>query len=137
MNNCICCCCCWCKPNVIKTPLANGLSTFTIKHKPVFNNGCKSTPRIPPDCRLKSNWVFENFILAEELFAKALRSFKICVLVNSNLWGKLMSTLDESLKVTSVPFFIPDFNLFSYSLNTFTFKVLYWVIFYWCYIKAE
>ena len=58
-------------------------------------------------------------ILAEELFTKALRGFETCVLVNNNLCGKLFSslesptTIDESFKVTSVSFFIPDFNLLS------------------------
>ena len=32
---------------------------------------------------------------------------------------------DKSFKVTSVPFFIPDFNLLSCELDNFTFKVLY------------
>ena len=67
--------------------------------------------------------VFDNFILAEELFAKALRSFETCVLVNNNLCGRLFSSLesptpfDEIFKVSSVPFFIPDFNLLSCELN--------------------
>ena len=30
------------------------------------------------------SWVFENFMLADESFAKALRIFQICVLVNHN-----------------------------------------------------
>ena len=57
--------------------------------------------------------VFDNFILVEELFAKALRSFEICVLVNSNLYGKLCSLLESPItsenkisKVTLVLFFI-------------------------------
>ena len=51
---------------------------------------------------------------------KALHIFEICVLVNNNLYGKLLSSLqfliktDERFKVTSVPFFIPDFNLLGY-----------------------
>ena len=62
---------------------------------------------------------FDNFILADEPFAKALRSFETCVLVNNNLCGKFFSSLeslttfDEVFKVTSVPFFIPSFNLLS------------------------
>ena len=53
---------------------------------------------------------------AEELLAKTLRSFENCVLVDNNLCGKLFSSLElpstfhESLKVTSVPLLIPDFN---------------------------
>ena len=65
------------------------------------------------------NSVFDNFILAEQLFAKTLRCFETCALVNNNLRRELFSalespaTVDEILKVTSVPFFIPDFNLLS------------------------
>ena len=64
----------------------------------------------------------DNFIVADELFAKALRSLGTCLLVNNNLRGKTFSTLespatfDESFKVISVPFFIPDSNLLSYVL---------------------
>ena len=65
-------------------------------------------------------WSFDSFILADELFAKALRSFESFVLVNKNLCGKLFSllesptTFDEIFNVTSVTFFVPDFNLLSY-----------------------
>ena len=43
---------------------------------------------------------------------------------------KLVSSLElpirfnERFKVTSVPFFIPDFNSLSYELDHFTYKVL-------------
>ena len=90
--------------NGIKTLLSNGLSTFPIKGNTVFSNG-------PSDCLIYYNLVFDNFILAEELFAKALRSFKTCVLVNNKLCGKLFSSLkspttfDEIFKATSVFFF--------------------------------
>ena len=73
-------------------------------------------------------------MLVEEPFAKALRSLEICVLVNNNLCGKLLSwlesltTFDESFKVTSVPSFIADFNLLSCELdNLFCLK---------CYIES-
>ena len=39
------------------------------------------------------NWVFNNFILADELFAKALQSFESCLSVTNNLCGKLISSL--------------------------------------------
>ena len=45
-------------------------------------------------------------MLAKKLFAKALRSFETCVLVNNNLCGKLFSllespaTFDEIFRVT-------------------------------------
>ena len=46
--------------------------------------------------------------------------FETCILVNNDLCGKQVSSLecpilfDERFKVTSVPFFIADFNLLSY-----------------------
>ena len=68
--------------------------------------------------------IFDSFLLAKKLFAKDLRSFETCVLVHNNLYRKLFSSLespkrfhevfktyDEIFKVTSVLFFIPDFNL--------------------------
>ena len=124
-------------PNGIKTLLANGLSTVPIKDNPVFSNDPKSLPRNPRHCSILCNWVFDNFILADELFAKVLWSFETCVLVNNNSCGKLTTTFDEIFKVTSVLFFIPDFNLLSYNLDNITFNVLYWVISYWCYIKVK
>ena len=66
---------------------------------------------------------FDNFILADELFAKALRSLETCVLVNNYLRGKLFSSLESPttfdeifFNVTSVPFFIPDLKYFYSSL---------------------
>ena len=62
------------------------------------------------------NSVFDDFMLAEELFAKASRSFETCVLVNNNSCGKLFSllesatTFDEIFKVTWVPFFVSNFD---------------------------
>ena len=91
--------------NGIKTHLPNGLSTFPIKGNTVFSNG-------PSDCRIYYNLAFYNFILAEELFAKALRSFKTCVLVDVKLCEKLFSSLespttfDEIFKVASVFIFL-------------------------------
>ena len=98
-------------PNGIKRLLANCLSTFPIKDNPVFSNGPKSLPKNPSDWPILFHWVFDNFILADEPFAKALPSLETCVLVNKNLCGKLFSSLessatfDEILKVTWVPFF--------------------------------
>ena len=48
------------------------------------------SPRIPPDCIILDNCVFENFVLADEPFAKALRIFETCVLLNNNLCEKLV-----------------------------------------------
>ena len=110
-------------PNGIKTLLANGLSTFFMKDNPVFSDGPKNIPKNLPNCFFLCNWVFYNFILAKELFAKALRILEIFVLVNKNLCGKLFlssespTTFDESFRVTLVPFFIPDFNLLRWVLD--------------------
>ena len=72
----------------------------------------------------------QYFILVDEPFAKALQILETYVSVNSTLCGKLFSSLespvtfDERFKVTSRPFFIPDFNLLSCELDNFTYKVL-------------
>ena len=104
----------------------NGLSTFVIKGKSGFINGLKSLP----DCPISYNWVFDNFLLAEELLAKALQSLKTCILVNNNLCRKSFSPLDSDEIVQVTSFFIPDFNLLSCELDSFKFKVLYWLILY-------
>ena len=111
----------------IKTLLANGLSTFFNNSKPVFSNGSKSLPRYPPDYLILCYWVFDNFILADEPFAKALPTLETCVLVNKNLCRKLFPSLEsvavfnESFYVTSVPFSNLDFNLLSCEWDNFTF----------------
>ena len=116
-------------PNGIKTLLVNVLNTFPIKVNPAISNDPKSPPKYPPDCPLLRNWVFDNFILADEPFAKALQSLKTWLLVDNNLWEKLCSLLESQIdgifKVSSVSFFIPDFNLLSCKL------VFYWAILYW------
>ena len=96
----------------------------------------KSAVKHSPDWPIFDSWVFENLILDDESSAIPLRSLDICVLVNNNLWGKSVSlvvlptTFDERFRVTSVPFFIPDFNLLSCESDNVTFKVLYWAILY-------
>ena len=58
-------------------------------------------------------------MLIVELFAEALRSLKTCVLVNNNLYGKLISllkspiTFDERFKVTLGLYIFPNFNILS------------------------
>ena len=46
--------------------------------------------RYPTNCTILVNWVFENFILAYEPFAKVLRSLETSVSVNNSLCGKLV-----------------------------------------------
>ena len=92
------------------------------------------SPTRPPNYATLDSRVFKNFILTVELFTKTLRIFETCVLVNNSLREKLVSsspiiiniiTFDERFKVTRVPLFIPDFNLLSCELDSFTFKGLY------------
>ena len=71
-------------PKGINTLLANGVITSFINNNPAFSNGPSNLPKNHPDCIIFDNWVFDNLILADELFAKALRRFEICVLVNNN-----------------------------------------------------
>ena len=59
-------------PNGIKMLLANGLSTFPIKGNPAFSDGPKSPPENPSYYPILGNWIFDNLILADEPFAKAL-----------------------------------------------------------------
>ena len=86
--------------------LANGLTIFSIK-----GSGPKSLLGNPLYCTILCNWIFDNFILADEPFtknkpfAKVLRSFETCVLVDKNLCRILFSlleapnTFDERFKV--------------------------------------
>ena len=117
--------------------LAGGLSTFLIKGKPIFSNGPRSLPKHPPDLLILCNRVFDNLVFFDKLV------FEICVWVSNNSWAKLLSSLesqttfDESFAVTSVPYFILDFNLLSYELDNFTFEALHWFTLYWYYIETK
>ena len=114
----------------LKILLANGFSTFFAKGKPVFSNAPRILPKNCPDCPILDNWFFDNYILADKPSEKALRGFETCVLVNNDLCGKLVSSLespttfDEIFNVTSVPSFVPYFNLLIFELDNFTFKLL-------------
>ena len=107
------------------------LITFFIKDNPIFSNGPRGLPRNPPDYVILDNWVFDNLISANELLAKALRRFETCLLVNNNSCGKLVPSLelaiifDDSLRTTSVSFFIADLNLSSCEFDSFTFRLFY------------
>ena len=60
---------------------------------------------------------------------KALKSLETCLSVNNNLYGKLVLSLDSQItsdtrfRATSLPLFIPDFDLWSRKLDNFTFKL--------------
>ena len=120
-------------PKGIKTLLASCLITFFISGYPVFSNGTRSLLRNTPDSIIWDIWVFDNLI-SFYLSAKALRRFAACLLVNNNLWGKLVSSspiiFDDNLKTTSVLFLITDFNLLSCEIDSFTCKLLYCLILY-------
>ena len=94
----------------IKTILANGLITFFIKGNSVFSNGPSNLPRNPPYCIVLDNWVFDNLISVNELFAKALRIFTTCLLVSNNSWGKIVSLspiiFDDNLKLIQFHFLL-------------------------------
>ena len=66
-------------PRGIKTLLANGLITFFISGNPVFSNGSSNLQRNPPDWIIFDNWVFDNLISADELFAKNLQILETCL----------------------------------------------------------
>ena len=78
--------------NGIKTFLVIDLNTFFIKRKSFFINGTRSIPKNLPDSSVLDSWVFNNFILADEVFTKALQNLEACVLVNNILCGKLVSS---------------------------------------------
>ena len=122
--------------NGIKTLIANTFINFFIHGNPIFNNEPRSLPKNPSDYIILDNCVFDSIVPVDELFAKALRRFATCLLVNNNLCGKLVSSLElptifhDSLKTTLVSFFIADFSLLSWEFDSFTFKLLYCVILY-------
>ena len=74
------------------------LPITTVKFKPnliadliVLSKRPGAKPGIYPcNCTILDNWVFEKFILTDELFAKDLQIFETFVSVNNNLWGKLV-----------------------------------------------
>ena len=103
-------------PNGIKTLLANGVSTFLIIGKLTFTNGSRNTSR-NTGCTILDSWVFDNFILADKLFAKAWRNVSNDLCNSNNSCGKLVSLLespiilDEHFRVTSIALLIADLKL--------------------------
>ena len=68
-------------------------------------------------------------MLADDLFAKALRRLVTRLSVNNILTGKLVLSspiiFDDYLRVTLVAFFDADFYLFSCEADNLSFTVLY------------
>ena len=98
--------------NGIKTLLANGLSTFPIKDNPFFSNGPKSLPKNPPDCLILCSLVFDNFIFADEPFAKTLRTLETFILVNNNLCRKFFSSIESPTTFEESHFSISFYSRF-------------------------
>ena len=65
-------------PNKLSPNVPNSLLFVLFLHlfnkdNPVFSNGHEGLPKTPPGYPILCNRVFDNFKLAEELFAKALK----------------------------------------------------------------
>ena len=58
----------------------------------LFSNGPKSRPKNPHYCIILDIWVFDNLISIDDLSAKDLRRFAVCLSVYNSLWGKLASS---------------------------------------------
>ena len=71
-------------PNGIKTLLVNGVSIFFINSKSTLINDWRNLIRNPLDCIMLDSRVFDNFMLVDELFAKALHRLEICLSVNND-----------------------------------------------------
>ena len=74
-------------PNGIKTLLVYGLNTFSLKEMQLLVVVLKvylkilliSLPKNPPDFPILCNWIFDDFVLADELFENALQSLETCI----------------------------------------------------------
>ena len=93
-NNCIVANASAVNANAIKMLLANGLSRCFINAIHFLVMVLKVYLKILLIFLLYSA-DFDHFILADKPFAKALQSLKTCVLVNNNLYGKLVSSLES------------------------------------------
>ena len=71
-------------PNGIKTLLVNGVSIFFINSKSTLINDWRNLIRNPLDCIMLDSRVFDNFMLADELFANLLHRLEICLSVNND-----------------------------------------------------
>ena len=106
------------------------LCTFPIKDNPYFNNGPESLAKNPSACPIFCNLVFDNFILPDEPFAKALWSLEACALVNNN-FIRITINIWRNFQSYFSTIFFPDIDLLSCELEHFTFKVRYWIILFW------
>ena len=73
--------------NGIKTLLVYSLNTFSLKEMQLLVVVLKvylkilliSLPKNTPDFPILCNWIFDDFVLADELFANALQSLETCI----------------------------------------------------------
>ena len=91
-----------------------------------------------------SSMVNQLFVMVQGVWKRILQIVLFWIVVfwkilcwlpaNNNLWEKLVSSspkiFDDSHKVTSVVYFVADFNLFSCEFHNDTFTVLHWIILY-------
>ena len=77
--------------NGVKTLLASCLSAFPIKNKWVFSNAHKSLTRDIPNCPILWNWVFDNVVFFDKLFANALwcSGYHYCTTSFNKAWTKV------------------------------------------------
>ena len=74
-------------PDGIKTLLVYGLNTFSLKEMQLLVVVLKvylkilliSLPKNLPDFPILCNWIFDDSVLADELFANALQSLETCI----------------------------------------------------------
>ena len=97
--------------NGIKALLANGWSIFCINGEPIFRNEPRSLPKNLSDCIVLDNSVLDSLTSTDELSEKALQRFVTCLSVNNSLYRKLVSPSKLPFEITSLSFFIVDFNL--------------------------
>ena len=97
--------------------------TFFINGNPVVSNGQRSLSRNL--CFILDNSVFDSLISVDKFFSKYLQRSATCLLVNNDLWGKLVSSselpiiFNDNLKTTSVSFFNANFNSLSSGFDSF------------------
>ena len=68
------------------TSLAISYTSLIVSDVALAGFNIRSKKLNPPNCIILDKWVFEKCVLADEPFAKVLRSLEICALVNNNLW---------------------------------------------------
>ena len=88
--------------------VANSICAFFINSKPSYINGPRRLLKNPLNWILLENWVFDNSVSTDELFAKAYYR-PACLSVDERLYGKKNLSVPiirhDNHKVTPVVFF--------------------------------